>query len=129
VDTHLIDIPGVPSMVPPARHRLRALLANSPLAEAAVCIADELLSNAIRHSASGQPGGWTRLEITDSKTTVRIAVHDEGPRTRPATDWAAEEAENFGRGLTIVEALSSAWGETKSADGRRCTWAEVTQPH
>ncbi|GAA2414831.1 hypothetical protein GCM10010191_26090 [Actinomadura vinacea] len=127
MEPRILDIPGLPSMVPFARSWVRAFLDMSPLAHAAELVMDELVTNAMRHSASGEDGGSVRVELADQGEVVRIAVSDDGPRSAPAADWTADEAASFGRGLTIVDALSSSWGEDKDADGR-CTWAEVTQP-
>lgn len=125
--THVLDIPGLPSMVPVARRWVKSFLESHPLLESAALVADELVANAIRHTSSGEPGGVVRVEITDQDTAVRIAVRDNGPRTRPAEDWTAEDAASFGRGLTIIDALAPTWGADQDAGGGRCTWAEVTE--
>jgi anti-sigma regulatory factor (Ser/Thr protein kinase) len=123
-----VDMPGTSAMVPLIRRWVREVLAVSPLADRVELVVSELATNAVRHSASGADGGTLRVEITETPTDVTASVYDDGPRSGPANDWTADDAADFGRGLKIVNALSSAWGEEKPEEGGHRTWAVVQPP-
>ncbi|MFF8382766.1 ATP-binding protein [Streptomyces kanasensis] len=93
------------------------------LGETAELVVSELFTNAVVHTGSGR----VVCELRDRGRHVRIAVHDEGcavagPRARPA------DREECGRGLLLVDAVSSAWGSHDARHGAgRVVWAEL--PH
>jgi len=112
-----------------ARARLSAQLTRAVPAEMladVVSIAAELVSNAIRH-ATPLPGGvirlvW-RLRHTAGKHIVEVRVTDGGGVTRPHVHLAGLDATE-GRGLAIVEALSTAWG-VEQGQSEQTVWAEI----
>jgi len=74
-------------------------------------VVSELASNAIKHSASGRPGGFFTLRIAFlTSTRVRVAVTDGGPQvTDQATfpGWnGACPGDDHGRGLVLVKKMS-----------------------
>lgn len=82
-------------------------------------VAGELVQNAIVH-AGAEPllglragEGVVRVEVTDTSTTA--------PRLAPAPP---EELRESGRGIVIVDALSSDWG-TEISPGGKTVWAEI----
>ena len=80
----------------------------------------ELVSNAVQH---GPAGGDLRIGVGIDGAMVRVSVRDEGagqPRLE-ALDVTAPS----GRGLVLVEVLSSAWGTVIHADGGKTVWFEV----
>jgi anti-sigma regulatory factor (Ser/Thr protein kinase) len=129
-----ISIPGTPSMVPVARSFVRAFLGDHPHAEDAELIASEYVTNAVRHTASGE-GGVIHVTVVAAPGAVRIEVTDYGPASDPESGPAPSppqtgtrdgtwEEEN-GRGLLIVDCLASRWGHYRLADGQLTAWAEL----
>jgi anti-sigma regulatory factor (Ser/Thr protein kinase) len=130
-----ISIPGVPSMVPAARAFVRAFLDSHPLATDAELITSEYVTNAIRHTSSGE-GGVIHLTIASTPRAVRIEVTDHGRAssspdagTEPAPQpgGACGEGEN-GRGLLIVDYLATRWGHFGVSGGPVTAWAELGDP-
>lgn len=92
--------------------------AEQPAVDDLLLVVTELLSNAVKFSA-----GDVALVLDWRDDTLRVAVSDTEPspamRTRPTADSTG------GRGLEIVAALASQWGQTPYADGSKEVWAEV----
>ncbi len=86
----------------------------------------ELVSNAITHSQSGQPGGTVAvaLEIAPQSGDVRIQVRDAGGPKTPAPTGTGASREH-GRGLAIVAALAADWG-TETGPAGRATWCRLS---
>jgi anti-sigma regulatory factor (Ser/Thr protein kinase) len=100
-----------------ARRALAHIVESDAFADDVNLVASELVSNVVRHTADGG-----RLDAWDN-SPFRVEVHDssqELPVTRPAT------AEG-GRGLRLVDALSSDWGAEPLIDGK-VVWAEIERP-
>jgi len=118
-----IDCPGTPGSVRGVRRRVRALMAGSPRAGDLELIACELMTNAIRHTASGRPGGTFTVTIWCGPQRARVEVADpgNGPWRCPAGDIFAES----GRGLLLVAALADQAGHETGPGGRHRSWAEV----
>ncbi|MFI2369169.1 SpoIIE family protein phosphatase [Streptomyces sp. NPDC018833] len=88
------------------------------MADVALLVVSELVTNAITHTR-----GEVRLNLTLSADRLRIAVNDASPRSpvKPANvDWEA----TGGRGLLIVEAMSTDWGSVPLSGGKQ-VWAEI----
>lgn len=103
------------------RRWLESMLPRCPPRDDVLSVANELASNALRHTASGR-GGWFAVEITRYPTVVRVAVADQGG---PAQPHVIEDPEaEHGRGLLLVRALSVRIGVTGDQRGR-LVWAEV----
>ncbi|MEO3977961.1 SpoIIE family protein phosphatase [Streptomyces sp. CAU 1734] len=85
----------------------------------ALLIVSELVTNAIAHTE-----GRVRLDLTLIQDRLRIAVNDSSPRS-PGRPPSVDPDATGGRGLLIVEALSSAWGWVPFAGGKQ-VWAEVS---
>jgi len=80
----------------------------------------ELVSNAVQH---GPAGGDLRIGVRVDGAMVRVSVRDEGadqPRLAHPDVTASS-----GRGLVLVEALSSTWGTIAHPDGGKTVWFEV----
>ncbi|MFJ4469637.1 ATP-binding protein [Streptomyces sp. NPDC089424] len=85
-------------------------------------IASELASNAARHTR----GTVVRLTVTrTARHRVRVAITDKS-REVPQLEVGDPLAET-GRGLQLVDALSSNWGVIPLPWGKQ-VWAEVTAP-
>ncbi|MBD3552759.1 MULTISPECIES: ATP-binding protein [Streptomyces] len=122
---HCFALPAHPESVAAAREltrgRLDAWRTGRDTGEAAVLIVSELVTNAVVHTAS------TRVvcELSRPGGRLRIAVQDQGrqpggPRLRRSSD------DEHGRGLLLVDTMSSAWGSYDAgyASGR-VVWAEL----
>jgi serine/threonine-protein kinase RsbW len=96
--------PGDPESVGEARRFARAALLGRDGQEAAELIVSEVATNAIRHSASGAPGGFFIVEITGDAEKIRLRVHDLGGPKTPCRIEDADGQEG-GRGLFIVDCL------------------------
>jgi len=89
------------------------------IADAVTLSASELVSNVVTHTESGgrmlawdpKPHVWLRLQVED---------HD------PAEPLINEDPGVVGRGLTIVDGLSDAWGVDRVDDGK-IVWAEFSR--
>jgi anti-anti-sigma regulatory factor/anti-sigma regulatory factor (Ser/Thr protein kinase) len=90
----------------------------SHLTGAAGLIATELVSNAIRHA-----GGEMELTIAMRDRFLHICVRDGSP-VAPERMTIDPETGEGGRGLLLVEALTSGWGSTATADGK-VVWATL----
>ncbi|MGW1790070.1 ATP-binding protein [Streptomyces tubercidicus] len=101
---------------------LRTWRVNSELADSAELLLSELVTNAVRAQASADSevgvgvrfawaGGHLRLEVWDAS--------DELPVMKDA-----EEDEECGRGLVLVDALASCWGVDRDGTGKT-VWAEL----
>jgi anti-sigma regulatory factor (Ser/Thr protein kinase) len=101
-----------------ARSHVRRELEDQPqeVIDVAELLTSELATNAIIHAASG-----FELEI-DVDRTIRVEVRDAGGG-RPAVLHAGPQ-DGSGRGLGLVQALSSAWGVTPSPPGKT-VWYEL----
>jgi two-component sensor histidine kinase len=95
----------------------------------AVCVAAELVGNAVRH-ATPLPGGVIRVawlvRLTADTQTVQVRVTDGGAATEPRV--ATSDADSTdGRGLSIVAALARHWGFERDGLGQS-VWAEISYP-
>lgn len=80
-----------------------------------VLVADELVTNAVVHAASD-----VAITLTSDPGSIRVAVGDRSAAVpRPANRGADAMS---GRGLHIINVLSSAWGH-ESGDTGKIVWA------
>ena len=86
----------------------------------AVLVTSELFTNAVLHGA-----GSVDVYVTLSPTSLRIAVVDEGQREAAMQAGTLPSTATTGRGLRIVDALASDWGNAHDPTGRTRVWAEV----
>ncbi|WP_101256881.1 ATP-binding SpoIIE family protein phosphatase [Streptomyces barkulensis] len=141
-------LPAEPRSVARARDLTRRLLAAwdlEDLADTAELLVSELVTNALRHGmgvSSAQPGtgalpaqpgvgvppagprGEIRLRLLLDRTLV-CEVWDSGlvqPRRRRARD-----TDEGGRGLQLVDLLSSGWGSRRTPRGKT-VWFELALP-
>jgi len=83
-------------------------------------LTSEVVTNAMRHAGSD-------IDVVMSATaeSVRVEVHDHSPEV-PRLVAAAPDAET-GRGLTLVQALTTGWGVEREIDDGKAVWFEVSQ--
>ncbi|MEW1868236.1 ATP-binding protein [Streptomyces caelestis] len=88
----------------------------------------ELAANAVRHGRVRGRDVVLRLTLHPEDATLRIEVTDARPDRHPPTPGALAPAEpdtESGRGLLLVEALSTRWGTTSSDPYTKTVWCEV----
>lgn len=113
--------PGDERELSSLRRWLASLFPACPARDDLAVVANELSSNAIRHTASGR-GGWFAVEVTWSGLVVRVAVADGGAATQP---HVIDDPEGeHGRGLVVVRELSMRMGVCGDYRGR-LMWADV----
>jgi Histidine kinase-like ATPase domain len=91
------------------------------LAEEAVIIATELVTNAIRHGAVGD--GHVELAWQRDAARVICIVVDGSPR--PPVLAAADLSAESGRGLQVVQALAASWGWMMMGATQKAVWAAL----
>ncbi|MFF9350564.1 ATP-binding protein [Streptomyces sp. NPDC014734] len=120
-------LPAHPESVAGARRLTRSRLGEWRLDEdtheAAVLIVSELVTNAVVHTRSAR----VLCELRCLDRRLRIAVQDQGHQ--PGGPRLCRTADDeHGRGLLLVDAMSSSWGSRYAGFGSgRIVWAEL--PH
>jgi anti-sigma regulatory factor (Ser/Thr protein kinase) len=109
--------------VPAARQFTYAALADWGLAQAdrsgdALLCVSELATNALVHGVP--PGRGFRLQLSYGGGVLRVEVHDSGA----GTPRIADDADEGGRGLLLVSALSDKWG-VGARDPGKVVWCEL----
>jgi anti-sigma regulatory factor (Ser/Thr protein kinase) len=87
------------------------------VADVVVLLTSELVTNAILHARTD-----IELVVRCESATIRIEVDDHSPRL-PVPRHAAADASS-GRGLTLVNLMSGAWGVEERPSGK-AVWFEV----
>lgn len=102
------------------RRLLRGMLTGHGglVADDAVLVADELVSNALQH---GGPPRVCRLILVGDGERLRIEVDD----TSPQAPQIRTPDHTGGRGLILVDRLATRWGFTRH-DSHKTVWAELT---
>lgn len=120
--------PGQPGQVSVARRWLAQMIDGFAAIDEVLLACSELTTNAITHSDSGQPGGQFTVRLAIRQDIVRVEVIDQGGigpgRSEDPGAEQAEDSSQYGRGLTIVAAITDAWGMAGDHEGR-ITWCEI----
>lgn len=115
-------LPGVPGSAAVARSLVRRTLAEwdlRPLTDTAVLLVSELATNAFLHA-----GTDLEVRVERTRSGVRVSVLDDSPRVAARRRHGPQTA--TGRGLGMVEALSTAWGSFGPADRwAKAVWFEL----
>jgi anti-sigma regulatory factor (Ser/Thr protein kinase) len=123
----------VPEAVPAARRHVTSVLDErglGALSETAALLTCELVSNAVKHGSAGDAGA-KRERAQQIVLTVRheeallIEVWDPGSKGLHPRLHRAAPHDEVGRGLHLVDTLSSAWGHYAPAYGGRAVWCEL----
>lgn len=110
-------LPGTPYSVQMARFYVRAALGYHDLGEYAAdveTVTSELVSNAIMHA--GPPAFDLELLRLEGSGAIVVVVTDPCPLPPVQRDSSA--GAEHGRGLLVVEALSTRWGWSPCAPGK-----------
>jgi anti-sigma regulatory factor (Ser/Thr protein kinase) len=124
-----LELAALPAAVPCFRMHAKAVALEwglPALADTVELIVSELVTNSVRAAGHSRGGGLTvaviRLWLFCDLHRVLIRVWD-GSRQMPVRQDARPDEES-GRGLMLVEHLSSGWGAHFEADGK-IVWALV----
>jgi anti-sigma regulatory factor (Ser/Thr protein kinase) len=121
-----VHLPARAELVRHARELVRLVLrsngAASSAADDTVLIISELVTNVVRYcDAALDPIAVITLSRLDA--SLQIEVHDPNPSL--PTHRMPDSGEEYGRGLTIIDALSDRWGHDVTSEGKRM-WCELT---
>lgn len=115
--------PARADQVSRARRLLAGILDGHQRADDALVCLSELVTNAIVHSHSRQPGGTFTVRAQLDSHHLRVEVYDQGGPWHTPTRASADEQN--GRGLLIVSQLATRWGcEGHSQTGWN-VWFEI----
>ncbi|MFI6283918.1 ATP-binding protein [Streptomyces sp. NPDC051018] len=104
------------------RDRLRCWGIGGDVHDTALLVMSELVTNAVVHSGSHQ----VVCELLNGVEHLRISVRDQGCAPTGPHVCHSVAAEERGRGLLLVEAVSSSWGAHATQHGTgRIVWAEL----
>lgn len=130
--------PGLLENVPPARRWLRNALAaeGREPRDFAETAAAELIANALRHTASGLPGGRFAVSVDTGGPWIWVGVLDEGSAQTPvAADIApdlmdrlpTDDLPDSGMGIALIlSGVTVDWGFEPYGQGR-ITWATIAR--
>jgi hypothetical protein len=111
---------------PSAIHRARVFTGTTlrrwgfpEVVDDALLVVSELATNAVLHARSA-----FHVSIGIAGQGVRVAVHDESPVAPAPRGYSTTSA--TGRGLRMVDAVSSRWGTVPLAN-RKSVWAELDE--
>ncbi|WP_327426217.1 ATP-binding protein [Streptomyces sp. NBC_01236] len=119
-EAHLLrtTVPAHPSRAAGVRAMLAEHLTQLGLSpdhlDNAVLAADELFVNAVKYG-SPDPGGTITVTVEYTERELRVTVADRSPALPRLR--TADGAEESGRGLAIVAALSDDWGIALAGPG------------
>jgi anti-sigma regulatory factor (Ser/Thr protein kinase) len=119
-----LDYTPVPRSVALARHRAARLVAEwgyEHLAGDVALVVSELMTNALLHGSLRDR--LVRLRILTTPAALRVEISDPRGERLPCPRDATGE-DQFGRGLTLVEALADDWGMGPRAGVGKTVWAE-----
>jgi len=95
----------------------------APMSEDAELLATEVVTNALIHGDSD-----VDIHVRRYPNRVRVEVRDSDPHLAlPVSVNLAEDEAESGRGLVIVSAMASAWGNSPSGRGKT-VWFELLTP-
>ena len=98
------------------REQLAGFRLSDPVRDEVLLLASELVTNAILHGRSE-----LRIEVACVDFHVRVTVHDENSRYPVVVSEDPDALD--GRGLALVDVLSSAWG-VEQEPGGKAVWFE-----
>jgi anti-sigma regulatory factor (Ser/Thr protein kinase) len=120
-----LELLALPTAVPCARGHVRAVAREwglADLAETAELLTSELVTNAVRASATA--GEHVRLWVTSDQASIVIHVWDSS-NSMPIRQDSSPDKES-GRGLLLVQALASGWGVYQESVGKT-VWARASR--
>ena len=113
---------GQAGQVRHARRFVKAALDECPVADLVILLSNELVTNAVVHTRSGDEGLF-EVRVWSGPSSACVAVLDGGSDGKPSPA-ALDTVHESGRGLALVDALATHWGHAGGSDGR-ITWFVV----
>jgi anti-sigma regulatory factor (Ser/Thr protein kinase) len=113
-----LELGAYPEAVGVVRNRTRAILTEwglDELGDDAATVISELAANAVTATRAAGLDTPVRVTLLGGLRTLLVAVWDASPE--PPVPGAAEDDDENGRGLLIVQALSARW-DWKQSPGR-----------
>ena len=105
-----LTLPGLTRNVAEARAFVAKTLGTEhPCCDVAVLLCSELVTNAVVHTASGQPGGTVTIVVLRLSGAVRVEVIDHGSASSTPV-VKGEVLAPDGHGLFLVDQLAGSWG-------------------
>jgi anti-sigma regulatory factor (Ser/Thr protein kinase) len=127
LSSHL-ELGALPGAVACARLHARLVLWEwglSGLSENAELLVSELMTNATKASLSNEVILPVILLLSSDRSRLLIEVHDTS-RYPPAPTGGVGDTEETGRGLLIVEAISTKWGwDSEDDSSGKTVWALI----
>jgi anti-sigma regulatory factor (Ser/Thr protein kinase) len=117
---HYAALPANSRSIAEARALVRTAIRSWDIpvdAETAALLVSELVTNAVTHDRTATGSAWVALEITGDHDQLHVEVHDASPAQPVLREAPSLDAEH-GRGLLLVDLLSSAWGCFPTAGGK-----------
>lgn len=118
-------LPAIPESVASARRFVAAAMrrhhAMPDTIDIACLLTSELVTNALVHA-----GSRVNLAVLVSDSGFRVEVGDTNPQDVRRREIQPDDAS--GRGLLIVDVMSSRWGTAPTGDGKR-VWFELDAAH
>jgi anti-sigma regulatory factor (Ser/Thr protein kinase) len=129
-----VRLAALPSAVPWARRVLQHVLRErqlETLADPALLLVSELVTNAVQASARGVQGDPDRvpviaLSLQVTGTSLVAEVWDASPAVPALRD--PDLTADGGRGLVLVDCLADVWGHRRANDGK-VVWCKISLPH
>lgn len=110
------EVPADPRGVGAARHFMHDMLigwdVDDDTVDVAVLCLSEVVTNAVMHT-----NGGCELRVVLDDGVLSTAVRDTGPATAAPSEPAIEPLAVHGRGLHLVDALTSRWGSDLDPSG------------
>lgn len=102
-----------------------AAMADEAVLDNATLLTSELVTNAIRHSRSGESGGSVGLMVVAVPDGIRVEVTDSGSASSPVVKQESYTCD--GHGLFLVEAVSGEWG-CRRTGASTTVWFSLGRP-
>lgn len=94
-----------------------------PILDAALLVVSEVVTNAVRHGS-----GKVQLCLAVGERHIRIEVSDEEPRYPERRTTSGDDPPDGGRGLHLLDALTTSWGTTPRTDGPgKVVWMQLAR--
>jgi anti-sigma regulatory factor (Ser/Thr protein kinase) len=119
-----LELGALPSAVPCARLHTRQLAWEwqlTALSQDAELIVSEIVTNAVYITQADGRSAPVRLWLLADQARLLILVWDASPMP-PVPVHTSDDAEN-GRGLLLVDTLSTRWGHFPHPSGGKAVWA------
>jgi anti-sigma regulatory factor (Ser/Thr protein kinase) len=114
-----LDLPGDARASHHARTAMRSICDGLSCVDDVLLATSELTANALQHGT-----GAPRLTAIRGERSVTVALTDRRPDAVPVVQRLRGSAASSGRGMAIVDAISSHWGVTVYHD-HKVVWCEL----